>query len=361
MPCIVHAHPRVRDVRPRMFAMLTAHTGPATAARLAEPTPLLALLAGAYAERVAALWPAPHGAYLEMPAQRRHLTHLVLEFAPPGPELADALRYARADHVLRDTVWQMPPGFMKLMARLGELAWAPADYTQLIVLFEDENAALVLRQTPGGITPDKVRALAALAPALRAPAIVRHLAEQAHASLLDEAWRIIAQRRGPQAAAEAGARWARAADRARLFQMAAQDLTPQRFELAPFPVHPDLRRLGGVTALADAGRRFRNCLATYRDRAADGTIALYEWAGPPPAAVSLARDGLFGWRLEEARGVGNTVLDEGARTALIATLRSLGVRVGRSGRDMVELLQRVAGVTQIWIDEQETELTAFGL
>jgi hypothetical protein len=331
---------------------------PTPEVRPAEPTPTLRLLAGDYATRVAALWPAPHGAYLEMPAQRRHLVHLVLDFAPRVE--ADALRFARADVVARDRLGTLPPGFVRLLGRLGEIAWAAGDYLMLVSLFEHEGAAVVLRQRPI-VTPQAVQALHALAPPLRSVAIFRHIGDPAQALLLEVAWRCVMEVRGPVAAALAAERWARAISPERLFAMAAEDIGPDSFDLAPAPVHADLRRLGGPSALHDAGRRFRNCLAVYRDRAAEGQIALYEWAGPPPAALSLARDGVYGWRLEEARGVENVVLDDAARAALTATLRTLGVHVGRPGRDLEARLQRAAGLAHVWIDENETELAAFGL
>jgi hypothetical protein len=331
---------------------------PAPEVRPAEPTPTLRLLAGDYAARVAALWPAPHGAYLEMPAQRRHLVHIVLDFAPKDETMADALRFARADALARDRLGELPPGFVRLLGRLGELAWNGADYFALISLYEDEASAAVLRQSCV-LTAPRVHAMAALAPPLRVLAIARHLDDPALAALVDEAWRAIVAARGADAGGAAARRWTRANNPARLYEMAAEDMAPAAFELAPFPHHPDLRRLGGVHALEDAGRRFRNCLLTYKERAADGSIALYEWAGPPPAAVSLARDGVFGWRLEEARGVANAVLDAAARSALTAHLVDAGVRVGRSGREIEARLLRAAGKPHPWIDESEQD--AFGL
>jgi hypothetical protein len=206
-----------------------------------------------------------------------------------------------------------------------------------------------------------VGSLAALPAPLRVVAIARHLAAPAHAALLEEAWRAIVTVRGGEASRTALSRWMRATDTARLFEMAAGDLAPMRFDLAAFPVHDDIRRLGGVTALDDAGRRFRNCLAVYRDHAADGSMALYEWAGPPPAAFALRRDGFFGWRLDEARGVANTLLDADARVRLTEVLTALGVRVGWSGRDLAARLLRVAGKDHVWIDDDETALAAFGV
>ncbi len=338
-----------------------AAKAPVADPRLAEPTPTLRLLAGEHAARVAQLWPAPHGAYLEMPAQRRHLTHVVLATtAAPRDAMARALQGARADAVARDFLGGAPVGFVKALGRLGELAWSGADYLLLLSLFEDEDAGGVLRQAPY-LTPEAVASLAALSPPLRVVAVARHLAAPANAALLDDAYRAIVAVRGADAAHVALSRWARAADARRLFEMAAADMAPQRFDLASFPVHEDIRRLGGVTALDDAGRRFRNCLAIYRDHAADGSMALYEWAGPPPAAFALRRDGFFGWRLEEARGVANAALDADARVRLTAVLEGVGVRVGVTGRGIAERLRRAAGVDHGWIDEQETATSAFEL
>lgn len=329
--------------------------------RLAEPTPTLRLLAGEHAGRVAHAWPAPHGVYLEMPAQRRHLAHVVLQVGiGVHAEMVDALTGARADALARRFLGPLPTGFVKALGRLGELPWTGIDYLRLLELFETEDAAAVLRQTLA-ITPDAIQALGALAPALRVVAVARHVATPAQAVLLDEAWRGIVAVRGPGAGRTALARWARATDTGRLVEMAAEDLAPQRFDLAAFPVHEDFRRLGGVIALEDAGRRFRNCLATYRDLAADGAMALYEWAGPPPAAFALRRDGFFGWRLEEARGVENTLLDADARLRLTAILEALGVRVGPSGRTLGERLKRAGGKEHGWIDDNETAMSAFEL
>lgn len=325
--------------------------------RAVEPTPTLRFVAGPHADAVARVWPAPHGAYLVMPAQRRHLTHLVLATSTaPASRLAAALEGARADAVARDFLGPVPVGFLKALSRLGEAPWASEDYLQLLSLFEDEDAAAVLRQSPV-ITPAVAAALAALSPPLRAAAIVRHTG--AGAGLLDEAYRAIRAVRGEDAAAVAVSRWARAVDAQRLFAMAADALSPVQFDLAPFPAHEDLRLLDGVAALNDAGRRFRNCLAGYGESAAEGYMALYEWAGPPPAALALRRDGFFGWRLDQARGVGNALLDADARVRLTALLRGLGVRVGYGGRALADRLRRAGGLDHRWIDDAETPDGAF--
>lgn len=330
--------------------------------RPAEPTSTLRFIAGEHADRVAALWAPPHGAYLEMPAQRRHLVHFVLAFASvsDAEDLRAALEGARADDVARRFVGSPPPGFVRSLARIGEAAWSGEDYLRLFGLFADAGGAAVLMQTPE-ITAALVRAIEGLPSALRTHAIARHLGGTGAAEAVGAAWRAIRQVRGDIAAVAAIARWSRAGDAKRLFAMASQDLAPQRFDPAPYPVHPDMRRLGGTTAVEDAGRRFRNCLATYADRAALGMIALYEWAGPPPAALALVRDGFFGWRLEEARGIGNLVLDAEDRVRIIAALEAAGVRVGRSGADLRAALRKRADLDHDWINPGDPVLNAFGI
>lgn len=328
----------------------------------AEPTPTLRFIAGEHAERVAAVWAPPHGAYLEMPAQRRHLVHFALALGvseAAGP-IAAALAGERADVLARRLIGHAPTGFVRALGRIGEPAWSGEDYLLLFLLFSDEAAAAVLLQTPE-ITVEIARALDRMPDGLRVHAIARHLKGAEAAAALSDAWTALRDVRGEAVAAAAAARWARASDDKRLFAMAAQDVAPHLFDLAPFPVHPDMRRLGGVTALEEAGRRFRNCLATYVERAALGSVALYEWAGPVPAAFAFSRDGFFGWRLEEARGVGNVVLDPEARAAAIVAVTEAGVRVGRSGADIRATLQKLAGLDHDWVNPHDPVLQAFGI
>lgn len=343
---------------------MTLMARPAPEVRAAEPTPTLRYLAGEHAERVARLWAPPHGVYLEMPAQRRHLTHFVLALGAFAEADAHALSLSlegdRADVVARRFIGDPPVGFVKALSRLGEAAWAGVDYLRLYLLFADEGAAAVLLQT-AEITTEIVRAIDRMPHALRVHAVARHLLAVGAADALGDAWRALFAVRGEVAAAAAVARWARATSAERLFAMAAQDLAPQRFDPAPFPVHPDMRRLGGTTALEEAGRRFRNCLATYGDRAALGTVALYEWAGPPPGAFAFVRDGFFGWRLEEARGVSNVVFDADGRAAAIAAVEAAGVRVGRSSADLQSALRKLAGLDHDWINPTDPVMGAFGV
>ena len=89
-------------------------------------------------------------------------------------------------------------------------------------------------------------------------------------------------------------------------------------------------------------RRYRNCLANYLEDAAKGEAVFGEWLEPPGAILQVSRDSVFGWRLEQARGPGNEIMGEAARQALTGELSELGIRVGRSGRDLRIAARRAA-------------------
>ena len=50
--------------------------------------------------------------------------------------------------------------------------------------------------------------------------------------------------------------------------------------------------------------------------------------------VEIARDHLFGWRLEEARVAGNAPVPQAERDAIVSELALMGVHVGRSGWEL---------------------------
>ena len=92
-------------------------------------------------------------------------------------------------------------------------------------------------------------------------------------------------------------------------------------------------------ALADAARRFRNCLD---GRDLEGWTHYYEWRGEPGAVVAISRDSLFGWRLDEALGVGNALLPTATQEALETDLRAMGVHLGRSAWTLQSLVRQAA-------------------
>ena len=106
----------------------------------AEPTSLLAFVAGEFAPRVAALWPAPHGPFVTASPARRHLACLALAFGrSQAAREALLLRLPRAMALALGG--PAPHGLARALTRIGEVAWSAADYRKLLQLLRNRHAA----------------------------------------------------------------------------------------------------------------------------------------------------------------------------------------------------------------------------
>lgn len=306
-------------------------------------SPLLRLIAPPYAEVLAALWPAPHTTFVTAPAARRHLICLMLAAEPSnGPPIDVA---GLMDLPLRKAIPLVleaaaPEGLRRALERLGEIAWTPDDYRLLVRMLADPAPAKTLRHAQA-ITPELVRALAALPADLREAGGVALRVSPAQAALLAEAHAVLARRLSPQVLSTRVAAWGHAPTPKALFTLVAEDF---RRELPP-PPHPGterLRPLDTAAAIRDAARRYRNCLVNYLDCAVDQRTAIYEWLPAPGAVVELIPDGFFGWRLDQARRRNNQSVDEATREAIVGELRGMGVHVGRSAWQIRRALEEAA-------------------
>lgn len=305
-------------------------------------SPLLRLIAPDYADTLAALWPAPHAPFLTAPAARRHLVCLMLavETRDAAPMEIARLLDEPLRKIVRRVVDPAPDGLRRALEHLGEIAWAAADYRSLLALLAEPAAAKRLRHAEA-ITPDEVRALAALPAAVRAEGVGAVRMSPAQAELLAEAHAVLSRRLSPPLLAERIAAWNRATNARALFALVADDF---RLEM-PKPPHPGTERLkplATVTAIREAARRYRNCLAGYVDDALDERSAIYEWLPAPGAVIELTPDAFFGWRLDQARLQNNKAVDEATRDAVVAELRGMGVHVGRSAWQIRGALNRAA-------------------
>jgi hypothetical protein len=306
-------------------------------------SPLLRLIAPLYADVLAALWPAPHAPFVTATAARRHLICLMLAAEPLGGPPIDVTRLMdlpmrKAIRLALEDV--APEGLRRALEHLGEIAWAADDYRALVHLLVDPAPAKTLRHAEV-ITPDLVRALAALPADLREIGGVALRVTPAQAALLAEAHAVLAKRLTPELLAQRITAWGHVPTPKALFALVAEDF---RRELPP-PPHPGterLRPLETVAAIRDAARRYRNCLAHYVDHAIDQQSAIYEWLPAPGAVVELTPDAFFGWRLDQARLENNKSVDEATRDAIVAELRGMGVHVGRSAWQIRRALERAA-------------------
>jgi hypothetical protein len=286
-------------------------------------SPLLRLIAPAYADVLAALWPAPHTPFVTAPTARRHLICLMLATETASIDV-DLLLDAPLRKAVRLVLDPAPEGLTRALERLGEIAWAPEDYRVLVALLGDPKPAKTLRHADR-IDPLQVRTLGALPRPLRDAGGVAVRVSAAQAKLLAEAHDLLSRRLPEAILAERVAVWSRAPNAKALFNLVADDF---RRDL-PKPPHPGtdrLKPLETVAAIRDAARRYRNCLAGYVDSAVDHRCAIYEWLPAPGAVIELTPDTYFGWRLDQARLENNKSVDDATLPA--CCLEGLGWRFG---------------------------------
>jgi hypothetical protein len=333
-------------------------TGVAPVPKRAAPTSLLKLVAGAFADAVACVWPEPHAAFLAAPAARRHLACLGLAVGADVPALAAAILGARLRHAIAAVVPRAPAGLERLLSRMGEIALDAEAYRLLLRLLERPAPAKVLRHAEL-VDVSLIRRLAGLPePMEQAVRLARDLTPEAIA-VLREAYDALAFRDGRVAAETAAAGWARVGSAKALFELVRDDLTPEP-AAPPHPGAGRLQPLATKAAIREAARRYRNCLADRTPHAASGWSAFYEWEGPPGAIVEISRDHVFGWRLDEARLADNGVVPEPVRDEIACDLALMGVHVGRSGWQLDRLLREDVGRGYRFWPVEDDVAEAFG-
>jgi hypothetical protein len=290
-------------------------------------------LAGRYAGLVARLWPVPYDGYRRLPAARRHLVHIVAPRIGREARL-DATAFARDLETvrMRELIprWapDAPHALVAALGKLGERAWTPALYRRLLVILAEGGPATVTLRHAPAINPEFVEALATLPAALRGLATARWVRDTWDAQLVVEAMTLAAVLGGGAARADALVeRLSRAKDRARFFEMLVDELRPRTLA-EPVRETAELRPLRTVAEVRDAGRRFRNCLASCAHRAVFGAAAFVEWRGGEPAVMELEHEGAAGWRLVTVLGVDNRSVTPHTLRLVHEALAAQGVRLG---------------------------------
>jgi hypothetical protein len=309
------------------------------------PSSLLRHLVGDFAPRVAGLWPQPHAPFLTAPPERRHLVCIALGRAGGRPLAFDAaaLLEAPLNEATALVVADPPAGLRRALQRLGEEAWCGLHYEALLALLACPVRAKTLRHAQT-IRPATMEALAALPQSLvRAGVGTRFALTADQARLLAETWDAVLLRRTPEDAAHEALRWGQCGSAKALFDNARDSMHPE-FPEPPFSGSARLAPLATKAALREAAIRYRNCLRWRMANASRGQAAYYEWKGPPGVVVEIWRDDTFGWRLDEAKLADNESPPAAVREAINAELRSWGVHVGRSGRQIISDLEDACDV-----------------
>lgn len=312
-------------------------------------TPLLAFIAGEFAEAIARIWPAPHGEFFALPAARRHAAAMLVsgrrqrDMAPS--ELRRLVEFQRDPIVAEAIAGPHSTGLMRALSKAGEQLWRVADYETFASLLGEPMANEVLRHLDE-VRPASFAPLAALPPALRMAPVVRALPSDRAAADLARAFCIAVRMRNADAAPRLARRWGAGGSTAAVFRRAIEDLTPDAFrpaDLAPALPEPFVRVVTRKQLEATA-LDFRNCLADHAQRIAEGRMAVYVWRGHVPAAVALNWD-VAGWRLAEAKAADNVDLEEGRLRELARFLEGFRVRTGPSVQALVSRLDDWANGT----------------
>jgi hypothetical protein len=314
---------------------MVAHIFQRAPARARSATPLLAYIAGEFADAAAQVWPAPHGGFFALPAARRHAAAIALAgFArhERGPgELRRLVEFSR-DAVVADALVgaEAAPGLMRALSKAGERLWQREDYEVFLDLFREPMANEVLRHLDE-VVPSGFARIDALPPPLRLAAIVRVLPSWSAANDLALAFRLAVRMRHAGDATRIANRWGAGGDISALFRRAQQDLTPDSFRPAgPAPaLGQGFTRVTSRKQLESLALAFRNCLADHAARIAEGRMAVYHWRDDIDAAVALNWDAA-GWRLAEAKAPENLDVEEVYLRKLVKLLEAAGARTGQS-------------------------------
>jgi hypothetical protein len=322
-------------------------TRPQTRARTA--TPLLAFIAGDFADAVASVWPAPHGDFFALPAARRHAAAIALAGLARRPlapsELRRLVEFQRDAIVAEALAGDLAPGLMRALAKAGERLWRRHEYEVFLGLLAEPMANEVLRHLDE-VRPDAFAPIDALPPALRLTTVVRVVATETAAADLARAFRLAVRMRQPSEAARIARRWAAGGDAHAVFRRAQEDLTPDAFR-APDPapaLDAPFLRVTSRKQLEGLALEFRNCLADHAVRIAEGRMAVYVWRVAPAAAVALNWDAA-GWRLAEAKAADNVDLEEAQLRELVRRLEAACVRTGPSVQSLANRLDDHANGT----------------
>ena len=315
----------------------------AAAAPPTGPSALLKLVAGDFAPALARIWPEPHAAFVTAPTPRRHLVCLGLALDRDMAGVADRVLGGRLRDAIVVALGSRPPGLERALGRLGATAWSAVAYRKLLELLADPKAAKLLRHAEA-IDAAAVARLDLLPGTMgRALGLALLITDDA-ATAVSEAAGAIACRSGAAVADAAAARWAAVETEAGLFEAVREDLYPEP-PAPPFAATARLKPLATKAAIRDAAKRYANCLATCVSHAVSGWSAYYEWSEGDGAILCITRDAIYGWRLEEAKGPSNALLDKEARAALVAELGALGVYVGRNSWQLERALNADVGRT----------------
>ncbi len=229
-----------------------------------------------------------------------------------------------------------PDGLLGVLTRLGvDVAGPPERYRELRQVFAsrdllDRKRARVLTQIEGDLSGERIAIVLALVPDLLHPAIASKLSHASDAARLNGAFAHIqahcSAATAPAMRHSLGQIGSKSVERWLSEWAARFDRLPD-FDLQLPSDGPELSVLGTGSALQDAGRRFRNCLAERIPDVLTGRRVYLEHAPESRherVVVELRRTSL-GWLLEDLHGPSNRRVPKAVASAITIKLARAGV------------------------------------
>lgn len=304
-----------------------------TAAKTVAFNSAATLLAGSFANDVAAIWAGERrNEYLTAPDARRHVWHAWLaahEIATAATAEAsyEHLMHARGRVLMADAYGACPAGLLSALGRLGPQARHPKAYRALVDLLARGGAAAKHVCHAKEITDGLIVGLAALPERMaRSHEAVASLVKLGLSGqgLATFAWALTRMHAffGEDATDTV-------LDAAKPWEALWETHLAHGFPPPPWPATERLLPVDSAARLHEAGHRLKNCLRggeylrELSRRVVDGTTYFYEWRGEEAALLMFRRVGRLGWYLSESGGAGNHWLSAGSRDAIVAELRRI--------------------------------------
>jgi len=286
----------------------------------------------------------------------------------PLAQIAHGLRALYPRSITQAMYGSVPEGFIGVLGRLGpDPLPDPADYRLAFNLFADpanKARAKLLRQKNGQVSAKHLRVAARLAPPLVHQQVFERVRGEFAVESLNLALGLIQQLHPsvPDAVLQATLEGLSPKDRD-LSEwvgtwLSKAEVVPMT---SPFPAaDPDLRLISPAK-LAELGRRFRNCAASYAAYVSLGTHLVFEWTRPGQMAVIVLRSLSDGrWLIEQVRSESNDVPERETLLAIRAKLEHYSIlHYGSSGR--AEITRRLANFLRLYGLEGHGDLLDEGL
>lgn len=242
---------------------------------------------------------------------------------------AEVVRHGRVADILRQAFGDVPDGFPGLLERIGERPLdRPSDYLAIhqMLARNDVRAADALRGA-GRITRRKLEVLSSLDPRWHHANALARLDTGAEATTFNVAVdfvQVVCSRASDEVVAEAIARMRPTSTLPRLldrFIRRADRLPPNPVQIGD----NELRPLSTMRDYLEAGRKYRNCLASKLSHVAAGRMAVAEFRDECLVEFRPLTGGGGGWMKWLCHGPRNGLVPISMEKAAVAKCDALGI------------------------------------